>query len=416
MAAVNLEQQDENQLSQMIADLYQFRDGEARSRRRFIEQAGVGRVLSDVSVQGDAADVAWEIVRRLEPYGSLPERPDYHALGALLAHLLTVNSLPQDQAAFAAKLVVKYALVADPSYIADLRARYGIDQTPVRQPDTAAAMPMNPPAFEPLASPAPIGGIETLEQIITSRDNFLDIYLLMGAIYAAQAVCRIEVPEGTAKGTGFLLGPNLLLTNQHVLKTKAHLAGAVARFDYRKDANGATLTGVTYAFDPHFYESSPAEQLDYALVRLTKSPLQAIAAGDDLKSLSLFDLVLQGKHRGYLRPNESFIPAGMPLNIIQHPYGDPMKVVLTQNQVVEDMTDTRVRYLADTDEGSSGSPVFDQKWDVVALHHSGGPYPPGTPRTTAARRVVNRFNEGIPMQAILKDLREKGIADEIPDK
>jgi hypothetical protein len=154
---------------------------------------------------------------------------------------------------------------------------------------------------------------------------------------------------------------------------------------------------------------SPAEQLDYALVRLTQSPLQTVAAGDDLKSLSPFELVLKGKHRGYLLPNESFIPAGMPINIIQHPYGDPMKVVLTQNQMVEDMTDTRVRYLADTDKGSSGSPVFDQKWDIVALHHSGGPYPPQAPRTTAGKRIVNRFNEGIPMQAILKDLRKVSL-------
>jgi V8-like Glu-specific endopeptidase len=32
----------------------------------------------------------------------------------------------------------------------------------------------------------------------------------------------------------------------------------------------------------------------------------------------------------------------------------------------------RVQYLTDTLPGSSGSPVFDADWNVVALHHSGG--------------------------------------------
>jgi V8-like Glu-specific endopeptidase len=34
--------------------------------------------------------------------------------------------------------------------------------------------------------------------------------------------------------------------------------------------------------------------------------------------------------------------------------------------------ETRIEYLMDTMPGSSGSPVFDQDWSVVALHHSGG--------------------------------------------
>jgi V8-like Glu-specific endopeptidase len=32
-----------------------------------------------------------------------------------------------------------------------------------------------------------------------------------------------------------------------------------------------------------------------------------------------------------------------------------------------------VQYTTDTLPGSSGSPVFNDNWEVVALHHAGGP-------------------------------------------
>ena len=34
--------------------------------------------------------------------------------------------------------------------------------------------------------------------------------------------------------------------------------------------------------------------------------------------------------------------------------------------------DTYVQYMTDTNDGSSGSPVFNSDWEVVAIHHSGG--------------------------------------------
>jgi len=48
-----------------------------------------------------------------------------------------------------------------------------------------------------------------------------------------------------------------------------------------------------------------------------------------------------------------------------------MEVSLRFNQVI-DVDDKRIYYLADTESGSSGSPVFDDSWRLVAIHHAGG--------------------------------------------
>ncbi len=80
------------------------------------------------------------------------------------------------------------------------------------------------------------------------------------------------------------------------------------------------------------------------------------------------------------------------------------------------MANSRVQYVADTMEGSSGSPVFNRKWEVVALHHSGTPYPPDAAGVTLKKAWKGRFrvNEGIPMRNILEDFENKGIERYLP--
>jgi hypothetical protein len=176
------------------------------------------------------------------------------------------------------------------------------------------------------------------------------------------------------------------------------------------------LPGREFKLIPEFLGRSEPEKLDYALVRLQDKPLKEVAAGAELKGQSLWDLMLKGKHRGYLVLSPDFIKSEDRVNIIQHPGGDPMKVVMTQNRIIDDMTKTRVQYLADTDHGSSGSPVCNQKWEVIALHHSGGPYPPRPPGGAPGkpRRPPTQLNEGIPIRAILEDFQAKGLDVYLP--
>ncbi|MEZ4518685.1 MAG: trypsin-like peptidase domain-containing protein [Chloroflexota bacterium] len=255
------------------------------------------------------------------------------------------------------------------------------------------------PAFDvELANP------DALEIIVNTEDNFLDIDLLAGAIYTAQAVGRVEMPQGRALGTGFLVGPDLLLTNQHVLKAKSQLNSAVIRFDYRADADGiVTDKGRVFEFMPDLYESSASTELDYALVRVKGEPLADWKLQPGEEDLPYLEMLRRGRHRGYLLLTPSLIVEGERLNIIQHPNGDPQKVVLTQNYAIADMATDRVHYLADTMPGSSGSPILNRHWEVVGIHHSGGPHPPQkmSDSLQKALRGHYKFNEGIPMQAII---------------
>ncbi len=402
-------------LSQILTGLSVFSDGETRDRRVFLEEtAGLGRFVTSMKLNSPPGTVVPDLIGRCEKFGELPERPGYHALGALLDGVLSLGELSVQNSGFAAGLVVKYSLVADPDYISALRTNHKVELNPTRRFESqyVAALPSSKPVGNEIPFQATVPDEAVLEEIIHSEDNFLDINFLYGAIYAAQAVCLIEIPEGGPVGTGFLVNHDVLLTNQHVIKNKNYLEGAVARFEYLKDASSVRSGGRVIKILPSLYESSPQAELDYALVQLAEPPLRALSADNPAGGMTIQQFVASKKHRGYLSLHGLFIRSHERVNIVQHPNGDAMKVVLTQNYVVEDMTATRVQYVADTMKGSSGSPVFNQNWEVVALHHSGGPYPPDAPAVQAKKawKGQYRVNEGIPVKAILNDMRKRNLA------
>jgi hypothetical protein len=60
----------------------------------------------------------------------------------------------------------------------------------------------------------------------------------------------------------------------------------------------------------------------------------------------------------------------------------------------------QLRYLTDTEPGSSGSPVLDDSWRVLALHHAYRAVPPEQYKGD----IVKYHNEGVALHAVLDDL------------
>jgi V8-like Glu-specific endopeptidase len=85
------------------------------------------------------------------------------------------------------------------------------------------------------------------------------------------------------------------------------------------------------------------------------------------------------------------------VNIIQHPAGRP-KEISFQNNFVEYVGGNVLQYVTSTLNGSSGAPVLNDGWEVVALHHAGG----NIPEPATQRRYFR--NEGILVERVLADL------------
>jgi V8-like Glu-specific endopeptidase len=227
-------------------------------------------------------------------------------------------------------------------------------------------------------------------------------------------------------GTGFLVGRNYLLTAQHVIKSRDSLKNFVAEFNYENNLDGSEAQVVRYELDPTFYASN--ENLDYALVRLKNTPLNADPcigeAGDYFgwipmtrdDNLIAPPLSLSQVEELKISPEQlncypdlqsrlqkqditGNIPglAGEPVSIIQHPKGRFKEIVLSNNRV-QGISDNFLYYEADADYSSSGSPVFNAQWQLVALHHA-----------YISERTSNRLNvlgyEGTRIFRIIGDLK-----------
>jgi endonuclease G len=186
-------------------------------------------------------------------------------------------------------------------------------------------------------------------------------FLPMGArVRRAVGFVEVATPTSSEAGTGFLVSPRLFITNQHVIADAQAARGAVVTFDRELDESGKSRPTTTYTLDPAALAVfSPPEELDYALIAVGPRT-SGMASLDDLGYIPLLDW--DDKHA-----------LGIPVNIIQHPQGWPKMMAVRDNLLV-DRTLTTLLYETDTEEGSSGSPVFNDDWELIALHHWGAPH------------------------------------------
>ena len=250
----------------------------------------------------------------------------------------------------------------------------------------------------------------TLEELTVSADPFFDTSRLAHwVVRVERQVCLVR--SGAKKGTGFLVGPDLVLTCYHVvdnhLRGEALAAAVQVKFDYRRTLTGFAPPyegGNWITIDPQWpiprapysqaditLAGEPADdELDFALLKLAQPVGQMNPPGDPVP-------------RGWidLSRDPNVPPAQEPILIVQHPEDAnqpqqqmPLQIAFaTPGFVGLNGNGMRLVYLPSTRRGSSGSPVFDRSLQAVALHHNRGQINPN-----AVGLVSN--NRGVPLGKI----------------
>jgi V8-like Glu-specific endopeptidase len=207
---------------------------------------------------------------------------------------------------------------------------------------------------------------QVLREGIVDVNTLRDILILDIALRASKAVVRVKT--GAVVGTGFLIAPQLVMTNHHIIRDAADAGSAIVDFNYRMELNGKTSSKhhILPAKKDGVFVTSAA--LDYTVFELAQ-PAKA-------EPLRLTPRVPKPKDA---------IP------IIQHPGGGLMQISFQQNFVIF-ANEHELQYTTSTLGGSSGSPLFDDSsYDVIGIHHS--------------YNKTHQVNQGTSVAAILKDLK-----------
>ncbi len=231
---------------------------------------------------------------------------------------------------------------------------------------------------------------EKLLEAIVNTADFVGTRYLDAGVAAARAVGRILVKDGNGRllghGTGSMISPDLMLTNHHVFDTAQAAATSHVEFNYQDGIDGKLLEVTTFGFDPgRFFLAD--EGLDFAIVAV-RAPAEALAPFG-------FNRLIESEGKALL---------GEFVTIVQHPRGEKKQVALRENRIV-DGTPQFLHYNADTEPGSSGSPVFNDQWEVCALHHA-------SVRAPEHPEFGHVLNEGIRVCAILRKVKGSQLPPE----
>lgn len=347
--SVQLSQQDFRHLAQIVHNLPEF--GTERDRRRLVAGALEGiensdAILARLDLSGAPMMASVEVIRFLTGFGKVAYGKE--ALGVFLNYIQPFTG--DEGAGLISRLFAVYLLDAAISRDNALGRWRGTD------------------------SP------KDIQEKIIGENTLRHIRILELALEAARAVVHLCVTEQNQSpwfGTGFLITPDLLMTNNHVISSVAQAAGTEYSFNYQLGRDGKLLDTVpAQAAKESLFYTNPT--LDYTVVQLANMP---------------------GNTFGHLRLTPAVSRKDDRVAIIQHPGGHLKKISLQNNFVA--YSDSQVlQYTTSTLPGSSGSPVLNDDFNVIAIHHSGGSMKqPDTGKPYLC-------NAGTSMIAVLDDLKQ----------
>lgn len=233
---------------------------------------------------------------------------------------------------------------------------------------------------------------DQIDERTLGRSDLMPINYLQMGLRVARSVARITIRNTSNQvlgyGTGFLVGRRLLLTNNHVLQGESDAVNSTAQFNYQFDLGHDSITSVAFALDPMSLFLTSVE-LDYSLVAVQETN----SDGQSLSNYGWLPLI----------EDEGKAILGEYVSIIQHPRGEPKQLAARENQLI-DLLPEFLHYRTDTEPGSSGSPVFNDQWEIIGLHHS------GVPDRDASGNVIGwKANEGVRISRVVRHIRDTSL-------
>jgi len=264
---------------------------------------------------------------------------------------------------------------------------------------TQRRVQMSPDELNAAREAIKTGNAAGLEKNFLSESTF-GVDAIQSMLNACKAIGCVSNDIGERLGTGFLVpgtwfkpefgaGP-VFVTNAHVISET--VPKAIPRARVRVTFELAALINEQrpeYRVEDVLFTSPPGkigvtneagDALDCTIVRL--AGLKADAA---TLTCTPDPPVIESKSKAY---------------VVGHPRGAGLQISLHDSRLLDVDDEWRLmHYRTPTDPGSSGSPVFNEDWQVMALHHAGTSE---TPRLHGDGTY--EANEGIVLSAIRRKL------------
>lgn len=328
------------------------------------------------------------IFDELKNIHSLIGKTNYSGLGALAKYLLDDSKIVDNtKKIFLSYFITKYKLIRNQEVIEDIIFRYNhFRQVNNERLDLGWTSQKLPPSILSELTP---------ETVVFSEVPFLNSSMLTKGSRVTSSVCKIETVDGIAFGTGFLVAPDLILTNYHVIpKARAVDKKTKARFLDIMDEYGNRQRGfvvdikelITFS---EYDKNDSSEYLDFSLLKLSVN----IEEKFQIKPIIINPEVIS---------NEGDMSI-----IVQYPggkseAGQPLQFVLDAKSKIIKKVKNRIRYTTNTRNGSSGAPVFNLNWEVIGIHHASA---------TTDERIHNAediyaYNQGISIKPIYEQIKK----------
>lgn len=163
-----------------------------------------------------------------------------------------------------------------------------------------------------------------------------------------QSVCFIYV-NNTIQGSGVVVGPNTILTNRHIV-SKANSPQSIRIAPEKQSQTQVPFGG----FEASDFIVNDEE--DLAVVHVSPKSIGSIG-----------EVVAQAK-----LINNPSTSVGDSITVTGYPGDKPFGTMWESKGKVVYTNDDTIRYEASTSGGNSGSPLFNDKNEVIGIHHAGG--------------------------------------------